>query len=428
MDADGIADALRQAQADSLSLAADVLGSSDLDALRERESSQAAAVSGAPMPVNSDNDYVLTGMTMRVVNHEFLAHRRRYSELIRQQQLQRRVIDAATNKWLPRAQRASPYGCFTLPRFDDELQLTEHDVASIIDSATHVEKPDAIRDERNAAIRSQFMKYLLGEAAINDKGERVAPGFVANAASVKELEDMLIAEETARRQIPDIRPLRSEDVAAIEAITESIRGKIAAPVLVRYAQAVEVFDWSEVSLTSNELKDVFKAFVLNAEPRSDMELEKRRYYRETIEAAPIEAMIKSLDGKPAWIDDVENASDERKAEVTCLVYGTEVVTAESKPVADVTRRAALLQTNDERLAEFKANVEEVVRLEALIAGVSSRPDGVSAADVAELRALQEARRRSVEPTEERLRVRRFRLLSVIGGVRSEAEVQLKFLE
>ena len=441
--------AMEQARADTLSFAADALDNED-----EARELYDVVASGAPQSVGPLAATTrLVGLTMRVPNPAFIVARERYADLVRQLQVQRRVLDAART-WITEAERLPAYGCFTVPRLLDTYELTEIDVASVLDGATYVTKPSIVRERRNGEIRA----LLNGELRRDD----ALAATLVREEKFKRVRARLTTD--AERAAFDANPAGYVGLAALlvaadeQAIEQQVAGIVDA-VRARFANAVELFDWSDTPLTRDELQVLFVASLDDERARrtaasaataarapeplpfsadADADYE-REYRRLTVAAAPVTSMLVWFRDDWAGVAGYDAATDsytgagadpiiaEMYFDTKQRVYGTANALVGDAPLVDVGTRDANLRTDTQLAADFREAVLATLRLEALIAGIGTRPPDLTDADVAELRALQAARLASIDPSEESLRTRRFRLIEVARGVRLEAEVHAERL-
>jgi hypothetical protein len=329
------------------------------------------------------------GNTMHVVNPRYVREVQRRNELLRAQQLQARVV-ASASTWISQAQRLPAHGCFTRPTLFDEFELTETQVATILDAGTYVYKPPFVREERNADIRRALLSMLTFETH-------------------KDLYETLVAEETTKGG------------ANVPLIKEHIER-----VLVRFTEAVVHYDWADTALTGDELKEQFDAYLaaqataLTSSFRLGNVDERELYARETVEAAPVARMFdwfkefRDLGGYSATI------YEKLARAVRALLYDDA-----GSLLADVAARDETLRPNTWRKTQFGDTVAKAIRLEATIHGLGAIPPGV---DVAALRLEQELSAAALNPTEENARVRHFRLLDVTRGLLRESEARLARLD
>jgi len=329
-------------------------------------------------------DFVIEGMTMPVVNDAFVILRSRYSELIRRMELHARVKQQMLY-WRARYDNQPTYGCASVPNYADRLELSEEQVAAVTSTATYVAKPPAVVDERNQAIRTQFLDAL-------------------DAAAAPSVNEFAAGLDDVRR-------------AAVAAVVERVT--------TRFRAAVLRYDWSDTPLTAEELRDVFVQYVADAFGPDDVQ--RRMYVHATIDAAPVTRMIVGDDN---WLDALGNlVSDAVRVDVAVRVFGSygAYKAPEPVPLVDAAARDAALKTTAERTAEFMAAVRDTLELELKIAGLWLGDGAFDAETRARLLYEAAERERSVDPTEEALVTRRVRFMSIADAVQREAEVQLAFV-
>jgi len=423
---------------ESFSFAVDVLGAEEAARLVVVES-------GALPRIVAADGRRLDGLTMRVVNPEYLVRRREYAAIVRELQTQARARDRAST-WLNAFERVPARGCFTVPRDNDVLEDTETEIVGVLLETAHVAKPDSVRDERNESIRRALLvkvgaKEIDEEAlALSDTANVWAavralpkdandtplfvqgplPVFARVPTGVRTAEQIDEANVLLREWITKTSPQRdaafidafvaraqlaSEPNAIIRALVDGVRN--------RFRAAIRHYDWSESAVTLDELKVLFIKYLddeRSGAPLTDV----REYRRAIVHYLPVREM------SGAWLLDYEASN--RDADVFVRRVKSQLETDANNE--DVGRRSQEMITYArERTTELVRAVRETIRLEVELQALVPTPTLDERLRL-ELRALQAARVYSIDPTEEMLRVRRLRLRDAARFIHTETEARL----